>query len=212
MATSPNIGDGNTTNVASGANGAVSDENTNFVGTGALRETTSSSGSITLTSTEFTELEYAIAATSNATDGTTYCLRVSSSGTALDAYTNYAEATIASDLLVTATSTQTSSVTIPTSGQDLGGGFVITDSSVGSHTITSITLHASGTVDKQNDIDNIILWYETDTVAPYNCTGELFNGDETQYGATDTDGFNGSNQSTFTGSVSVSPTQGICLR
>lgn len=211
MAASPNIADGNTTNVLSGANGAVTDENTNFVGTGALRETTSSSGSITLTGTEFTELEYSILATNNAVDGQGYCFRVSASGTPIDAYTSYPEASIASDLLVTATSTQTANVSIPTSGQDLGGGFVITDSSIGSHTISSITLHASGTVDFQNDIDNIILWYEYDQISPYNCTGESFNGDETQFGVTDTDGFSAGGQSTFTGSVSVSPTQGVCL-
>ncbi len=210
MATSPHIADGNTTDIAESI-GGMPNENTTFVGTGALRETTSSSGSITLSSTQFTELEYAILATSNATDGQTYCFRVSSSGTSLQAYSTYAEATIASDLLVTATSTQIANVTIPTTAQDLGAGFVITDSSIGSHTISSITLHASGTVDKQNDIDNIILWYDTDTSAPYDCTGVSFNGDETQYGTTDTDGFNGSNQSTFTGTETVSPTRGICL-
>jgi hypothetical protein len=210
MSASPHIADGNTTNIAESI-GGVTNENTTFVGTGGLRETTSSSGSITLTSTEYAELEYAIVATANATDGQTYCFRVTSSGTALQAYNAYPEATIASDLLVTATSTQIANVSIPTTGQDLGAGFVITDSSIGSHTVSSVTLHASGTVDKQADIDNIILWYEYDTVAPYDCTGKLFNGDETQYGSTDSDGFNGSNQSTFTDSMSVSPTQGICL-
>ncbi len=210
MVASTNIADGDTTDIAV-SSGGVTNENTTFVGTGALRETTSSSGSITLSSTQFTELEYSIAANSSAGDGVTYCFKVTSGGTDIQAYTRFPEATIASDLLVTATSTQVANVSIPTTGQDLGAGFVVTDSSVGAHTISSLTIHASGTVDLQNDIDNIVLWYETDTVAPYDCTGELFNGDETQYGATDTDGFNGSNQSTFTGSVSVSPTQGICF-
>ncbi len=210
MALSPNIADGNTTNILSGADGAVTDENTNFVGTGALRETTSSSGSITLTNTQFTELEYSILATSNALDGQSYCFRVTSSGTPIDAYSVYPEASIASDLFVTATGNQVATVSIPTTGQYLGGGFVITDSSVGAHTISSITLTASGTVDVQNDIANIVLWYETDTAAPYDCTGESFNGDETQFGTTALN-FNGANQATYTGSVSVSPTQGICV-
>jgi len=209
MTTSPNIADGDTTNVAV-TTGGVTDENSTFVGTGALRETTSSSGSITLTANEFTELEYSILATINSIAGYTYCFKVTSTGADILS-TVYPEASIASDLLVTATSTQATSVTIPTTNQELGAGFVITDSSIGAHTISSVTIHASGTVDKQSDIDNLILWYETDTLAPYDCTGELFNGDETQFGVTDTNGFDGSNQSIFTDSISVSPTQGVCL-
>lgn len=94
MSLSANITDGNTTNLASGAVGAITDENSTFVGTGALRETSSESGAITLSGTEFTELEYAIEATTDAGYGTTYCFRVSDAGAALPSYTNYAEVTL----------------------------------------------------------------------------------------------------------------------
>ena len=77
--------------------------------------------------------------------------------------------------------------------------------------ISSITISASGTVDYQNDISNLVLFYETDTTSPYDCTGESYNGDETQYGATSTNGFSAGATSTFSGSATVNPTQGICL-
>lgn len=93
MATSTTIADGNTTNFSSASLGAISDENTSFVGTGALRETSSESGSITLDSDQFTELEYSIMTTNDMAHETTYCFRVSMDGTALSAYTTYPELT-----------------------------------------------------------------------------------------------------------------------
>lgn len=92
MSASTNIADGNTTNVAV-AYGGMTDENTTFVGTGALRETTSQSGSITLSNTEFTELEYSIEATAASGYDTTYCFRVTDQGTALESYIAYPEVT-----------------------------------------------------------------------------------------------------------------------
>jgi hypothetical protein len=93
MSLSSNITDGNTTDINNATNGAMTEENTTFVGTGALRETTATSGAITLTSTEYTELEYSIAVTENAGFNTTYCFRVSAEGAPLPVYTNYAELT-----------------------------------------------------------------------------------------------------------------------
>jgi hypothetical protein len=93
MAASTFISDGNTTDIAS-TTGGITNESGSFVGTGALRETSPNSGSLTLTSTQFTELEYNIEATADAGDGVTYCFRVSAAGTALPSYTNYPELTL----------------------------------------------------------------------------------------------------------------------
>lgn len=54
-----------------------------------------SATSTTLTEERYTEDEYAIYATNNAVDGTTYCFRVTNNGVALDGYDNLAELTIA---------------------------------------------------------------------------------------------------------------------
>lgn len=93
MALSTNISDGNTTDVSGFGNGEVSNENTTFVGTGALRETTSETSPITLTTTQFTELEYSIAATVDAGYSTDYCFRVTNAGTPIDDYVIYPELT-----------------------------------------------------------------------------------------------------------------------
>lgn len=74
-----------TTNVTNG----LTDENTTFVA-GEIKDTGNTTGNITLGTTNFTEIEYSIQATSNATDGGTYCFRVSN----VDTYTVYAQATI----------------------------------------------------------------------------------------------------------------------
>lgn len=211
MSLSPNIADGNTTDVALAANGAVTDGGTVFVGTGALRETTATSAAITLTSTQWTELEYSIEANASAGDGATYCFRVTDAGTPIDTYTVYPEASIASDILVTGSGSQSATVNTDTTNQYLGGSFDITDSSAGAHTISDFTIHASGTVDLQTNIDNIKLFYDLDTTAPQNCVGETYAGTELQFGATDTDGFSGTGTSTFSGTLSVSPTQAVCF-
>ncbi len=93
MSLSSHIADGNTTNLTDNAKGAMTDENSSFVGTGALRETEATSSPITLTSTEFTELEYSIEPTLNAGDEVTYCFRVTDLGTPLSTYDSYPELT-----------------------------------------------------------------------------------------------------------------------
>ncbi len=205
MTLSSNIADGDTTNIAT-STGGTTDENSTFVGTGALRETTSSSGSITLSSTEFTELEYAITATGLAIDGDTYCFRVTNAGTPITAYAVYPEVSITSDLLVTAEGTQVSAVSIPTTNQELGARFVVTDTTAGSHILSSFTLSATGTVDLAAGIDNVSLWYDSVT----DCSTESFNGNETQFGTTATDGFAGGD-AVFTDSLSISPTASACF-
>ncbi|MHC4676907.1 MAG: hypothetical protein ACYTBZ_30860, partial [Planctomycetota bacterium] len=80
-----------TSNIASG----LTDEATTFVA-GQLKDTGNTTGSITLGADEFTEIEYAVQATSNATDGGHYCFRLydTTAGDTLDTYTQYAEASI----------------------------------------------------------------------------------------------------------------------
>lgn len=90
---------GNTTNIAV-ATGGVADENKTFLGTGGLRDTTSATGATFLPSDTFMEMEYSVQATSAASDGATYCFRVTNAGSTSNfTYTRYAEATIAGSSL-----------------------------------------------------------------------------------------------------------------
>jgi len=79
-----------TSNVANG----LPDEEPNFE-IGQQKESSSQTAAITLQVDEFTEIEYAIAATSTAINGETYYFRLSDAGTALNTYSVYASATIA---------------------------------------------------------------------------------------------------------------------
>ncbi len=212
MSNSSFITDGsNTTNIAT-ASGGVSDENTTFLSTnGGLRDTSSQTGSLALSSTNYVDLEFSIVASSSAVEGSTYCFRVTASGTPLTTYNNYGEVTIAADLSVSATGTATSTVLIPTTNRYLGGTFVLKEN-VSSRNVTSITLSEFGTVNASTGLDNIKLFYDLDNSAPYNCASESYSGSETQFGSTDTDGFSDVNgSSTFSGSVLVSTTSIMCV-
>lgn len=214
MALSSNIADGNTSNLSVASKGAITDDNTTFVGTGALREATSLSGSQTLTATEFTELEYSIASAVTVADGTFYCFRVTDNGTELPTYTTYPEITFTSDLLLEAEETQVSTISIPSTDVYVGG-FAITDSTAGTHDISDITITASTTASTTAAYDNIRLYWELDTDATPNCVSETYNaGLENQFGSTDTDGFAADGTSAFTEGVSlptVSETQAVCV-
>ncbi len=78
----------------------MTDEATTFVA-GEIKDSGNTTGSITLASDTFSEIEFAIQATTNALDGTAYCFRLSNVNT----YTRYAKATT---LAGTATITQNS--------------------------------------------------------------------------------------------------------
>ncbi len=209
-----NLTDGaDTTNIASGINGAVTDENATFLTpNGGVKDTVSQTGQITLSSSEFVELEYSIVASTTAVEGNTYCFRVTNQGQALSAYSVIPRANISSDVLVTiATTSQTATTTIPATDFYVGSAFVITEN-VSTRNVTSITISENGTVDAQTDLDNIELHYDLDTTAPYDCASDSYTGGEAQFGSTDTDGFSGPNgTSTFTGSVSISTTSTMCL-
>lgn len=207
-----NLTNGNDTTDIANSSGGVPNENTTFLTpNGGVRDTTSQTGIITLTSSQFVELEYGIEATTNATEGTNYCFRLTDAGSELDFYTAYAEATILADLNVTAKDSQPTFIDISTTNVYMGG-FSIVDQTVGDHTISSITISATGTADLQNDIDNIRLYYDLDTSAPYNCASESYSGTEAMFGAVDTDGFSASYTSTFSTStpLSITQTQAVC--
>jgi hypothetical protein len=72
----------------------LSDENTTFVA-GQLKESSDQTTGITLTSSNYTEIEYALMANSSATDGATYCFRLTNAGATDNfTYTKYALATV----------------------------------------------------------------------------------------------------------------------
>jgi len=89
MATSTYLADGNAT---TDLTGGLTDENTTFEA-GQVKETSNQTSGITLTSSEFTEIEYSIKATDNASGN--YCFRLTNAGlTTYFTYTKYAEAVV----------------------------------------------------------------------------------------------------------------------
>ncbi len=79
-----------TTNVTSG----LTDENATFRA-GQAKDTSVQAAALALGTTEFTELEYAVRATSSAVNGQTYYFRVTDAGSPISTYTNYGMAKIA---------------------------------------------------------------------------------------------------------------------
>lgn len=109
------------------------------------------------------------------------------------------------------TGTQSSPLIIPSTGNYIGGAFTMVRGT-GTANVTSITITESGTVDALNNLNNIKLQYDLDITAPYNCASESYAAGDTQYGATDTNGFSAANgTSVFTGSVAVSDVQAMCV-
>lgn len=210
MSLSGNFADGaDTTNIAV-ASGGVSNPSTTFLTpNAAMKESSSQTGNITLTSTQYAEIEYSIVAASSVSEGTAYCFRLTSSGTTLQTYTRYAEATVASDVLVTTSGSLTGTVNVPATDQYAGGLFAIKSVGGTSYAVSSIKIKAGGTVDAQNKLTNIKLRYDLDTSAPYDCASESHSGSETQYGSTGS--FNSSKEATFTGTESVDSTHTMCV-
>lgn len=194
------------------ASGGMLNENTTFLtpNSGQL-DTTSQTGALTFATTAFVEIEYAIVASTSALQGTTYCFRVTSSGTALPVYSQYPQVTVSADVTVSTVGTQTLTAVIPSTNFNVGGTFALTEN-ISSRNITALTITEKGTVDASSTLDNIKLVYDLDTTTPYNCASESYAGTELQFGITDTNGFSSSNgSSTFTGSVSVTTTQAVCF-
>ena len=121
---------------------------------------------------------------------------------------------IGTDVSVSTTGSQTASLLIPSTDQNVGdanGKFVITENT-SSRNVTGITITENGTVDAALNLDNIKLFYDLDATTPYDCASESYAGGDSQFGATDTDGFSAANgTSAFTGTVAVSTTQSMCV-
>jgi len=214
MYDSANLTDSNdTTNIAV-ANGGVTDENTTFLTpNGGVKDTSSQTGNIILGASEFVELEYSIVASTTATEGNSYCFRVTDNGTPLFTYDVFPAASVNADVAVTisTTTSQVATTSIPSTNFYVGSLFVLTENN-SSRDVTSITISETGTVDAQNGLENVKLYYELDTTEPYNCNSESYAGGESQFGTTDVDGFSGANgTSTFTDTVSISTTSSMCL-
>lgn len=119
---------------------------------------------------------------------------------------------VPSETSVNATGSQTSGMVIPSANNYVGGKFVIAENSGGSRNVTGITIAEQGTVDALNNINNIKLFYESDTSPPYDCASESYGGSELQFGSTDTNGFSAANgTSSFTGAVGISTTSTMCV-
>lgn len=108
---------GNTTNIAV-ASGGVSDTNATFLAAnGGVRDTASETGALLVSSDSFVELEYSMTANTSATDGATYCFRITNAGSTTNfQYNVYPQATITSGSLTFAIDSNTTSLPAVTSG------------------------------------------------------------------------------------------------
>ncbi len=213
LSNSANLTDGNnTTNIASSSGGITDLPGTTFLASnGGVRDTTNTTGSVTLAIDAFIEAEFSIVASTSATEGQTYCFRMTRSGTPLSVYSHYPEATIAADVSVQSFGTQTATADVLEANVYAGGGFAVIENAT-TRDVTSVEISELGTVDGATDIENVRLVYEFDTTLPYNCSSVSYGGTELQYGATSTNGFDGVGETAvFTDTVSISSISALCL-
>ncbi|MCK5211523.1 hypothetical protein KAJ89_02365, partial [Candidatus Parcubacteria bacterium] len=90
MATSSYFNDSDPTTTTT-----TNSEGYNFVAGDMVEDPSNATGNITLSEEDFTEIEYIIEVTNNATDAETYCFRVTNGGTVLDNYDIYSPLTLA---------------------------------------------------------------------------------------------------------------------
>jgi hypothetical protein len=156
---------------------------------------------------QFVELEYAIQATNNASEGVGYCFRVTDAGEPLRNYNQYPEATLSADVSVDTIGSQISSINAGTVDTWLGGTFAVS-SNDGSRTVTSLTVTETGTIDAGLHVLNPRVAVEFDTSAPYDCASESYDGGETVLNGSSFLSTNGS--STVTGSGLINQTRSLC--
>jgi len=114
-------------------------------------------------------------------------------------------------LTVSATGTLATNVRASTSDFYTGGVYVFEEFQ-SSRNVTDIVITETASVDAANDLANIRLLYEMDTTAPYTCDDVSYDGAETQFGLTDTNGFSGGNGvSSFTDNVPVTTSSTLCV-
>lgn len=95
MATAANLTDGSdTTDIAVSAGGVSNPATTFLTPNGGQLSINDEAGALTLGTTQFVELEYAVEVTDTAGFGATYCFRVTDAGEPIGTYTNYPELTV----------------------------------------------------------------------------------------------------------------------
>ncbi|MGC9610982.1 MAG: hypothetical protein ABSE68_02065 [Minisyncoccia bacterium] len=122
-----------TTNIAT-STGGVTDANNRFITpNGGVKNTTSTTGLISVPSDSFAELEYSVAASSSASAGSTYCFRVTNVGSTSNfTYTQYPQVSVSA-------AAQTISLVISPATVNLPGlspGAAVTATSTATVTIT----------------------------------------------------------------------------
>jgi len=204
------INGANTTNIAL-ASGGTTDENTTFLSTnGGVRDTNSETGSLTLSPSEFVELEYSLVALPASLEGASYCFRVSAGGVPLPLYDSYPEASISSDVFVSELGEHISAIKAGTQNTYLGGLWAIIDQN-DSRDVTSITFTETGTVNAKTHLQDIELYYEFDTSNPYTCASESYDGTELQYGNTQTSFTSENGTAIFSETVNIATTSALCV-
>ena len=140
------------------------------------------------------------------------CIKGAGGGTNCVSYAAYADVTYSQvqNVTVSAIGSQAGTLDIPTDNNYVGGTFVITENT-SSRNVTSITIAEQGSVDAQNSLNDIRLYYDLDTSNPYNCVGETYLGGEPQFGATSTSFSSANGTSTFSGSVAIATTSTMCV-
>ncbi|MBU4216903.1 prepilin-type N-terminal cleavage/methylation domain-containing protein [Candidatus Parcubacteria bacterium] len=117
---------------------------------------------------------------------------------------------IKNDTSVSAINSQTASITFPATNQYIGGSFAITASSTNS--VSSIKISEDGTVDAQNNLENIHLYYDIDSSFPYDCVSESYAGTDLQFGTnTGFDSYDGVAIFTKVGGVTIDTTHSLCV-
>ncbi len=213
LSDSVNITDGNnTTNINPSSGGVTDIFGTNFVSSNAaFRDVNNTSGSMSLDIDDFFEAEFSVVASTTSVEGETYCFRLVKNGVALSSYTELPRVTISADVLVQAFGNQIASTSVFDTNVYSGGGFSVLENT-SSRNITDITIYETGTVDGAVGLENLRLFYDLDTTAPYNCASESYGGGEAQFGVTSLSGFSGAGESaTFSDTVAISTTSTACI-
>ena len=212
MSPSANLIDGDDTTDILPANGGVTESGTYFISpNGGVRDQNNTSDSLVLDIDDYTEFEFSLIASSTAIEGETYCFRLARNGQALTQYSNFPRATIAADVLVQSFGNQIATVAVLDNNVYAGGGFSLMENS-SSRDVTSITLSETGTIAAATSIENLRLYYESDTSAPFDCSSETYNGTEAQFGSTISNGFSGLGETAlFNDVVTISTTSTLCL-
>lgn len=113
--------------------------------------------------------------------------------------------------ILSATGTQKTQVRNGTTNYYIGGTFAL--NTIATQTVSNIIINENGTIDADNNIANVKLFYELDTSSPYNCASESYGGSESQFGSTVAGGFSGANgTASFTVSpIIIAPASTMCL-